>query len=30
VGRVTELTGISRVVAVYPTLQLAVGAGVLG
>ena len=29
VGRVTELTGISRFVAVYPTLQLAVGAGAL-
>ena len=27
VGRVTELTGIGRFVAVYPTLQLAVGAG---
>ena len=30
VGRVTELTGISRFVAVYPTLQLAAGAGVPG
>jgi anti-sigma B factor antagonist len=27
VRRVTELTGISRFVAVYPTLKLAVGAG---
>lgn len=30
VGRVTELTGISRFVAVYPTLQLAAGAGAPG
>jgi len=30
VGRVTELTGISRFVAVYPTLKLAVGAGAPG
>ena len=30
VGRITELTGISRFVAVYPTLQLAAGAGALG
>jgi hypothetical protein len=30
VGRITELTGISRFLAVYPTLQLAAGAGALG
>ena len=30
VGRVTELTGISRFVAVYPTLQLAADAGAPG
>ena len=30
VGRITELTGINRFVAVYATLQLAAGAGVLG
>jgi anti-anti-sigma factor len=30
VGRITELTGISRFVAVYPTLQLAAGAGAPG
>jgi hypothetical protein len=30
VGRITELTGINRFVAVYATLQLAAGAGALG